>query len=291
MGVTGLGVALDLVPDGPYTSLRFTTNATKPHLFRSTYANLYIEITTGPNAGRQFRIAKINDGTSLAAPNLAETAYLWTYPAVPATDAEFAGLTTGAIDFEWKILDWEDLGLSVVNTSYPVGGRYAFLDELSRARGRQRAPGEGDEQLRARLLRKPQLPSPLGVLRKAIVALAPFGVNRHDIRIYELGERGPDAVDLYAENFPAGGSFDHRSALDRHERSRDTRRDVLARPELHDARTLPTIPGLRSSATVSRRFSIWCGGIRQRACQAILSLRCGDRFGKPSKERPAGRVL
>ena len=67
--------------------------------------------------------------------------------------------------------------------------------------------GEGDGPLAARLSRQPQPPSPLGLLRKAVLALKPYNASRHDVKVYELREPGPDAVDNYAENFPAGGGF------------------------------------------------------------------------------------
>lgn len=214
-GVTGLGTNLALVTNLGLTSLRLTTNATKPHLYRKSYDNLYWEITSCPAhptmVGRQFRISRVNDSVSpppvFLDEEIPESRYAWTDRVVLASSAEFSGISTGAVAHEWIIRDWAELGFSVTNTDSPSLGRYGFLDELSRSRGRQRAPGEPDEVLRARMLRAPEPPTPLGVLRAAIVALAPYGVTRHNIQIYELGESGPDSIDLYAENFPAAGGF------------------------------------------------------------------------------------
>jgi hypothetical protein len=210
-GVTGIGTELTIgTTSGSYEAMKITTDAAKPHLFRAPYVGLYLEITScgaqPSQVGRQFQI----DGVKtlfLDTENLPETRYAWTAAFDSTTSAEFFGIVSDAYEFEWRIRDWSELGFTVRNTVAATGGRYAFLDELARARGRARQAGEGDDELRARLLRAPERPSPLGVLRKAIVALAPYGVTRHQIQIYELGESGPDAADLYAENFPAGGGF------------------------------------------------------------------------------------
>lgn len=211
-GVSGIGTEITLWnTHDTYYSIQLTTDATKPHLFRSSYVGLYFEITScaaqPQQVGLQFQVTAVNDGTAFDADSLPESRYMWTPEIDSTVDVEYGNIISDAYSYEWVIRDWDELGFSVRNTTAATGGRAAFLDEHARARGRARLPGEADEQVRARLLRAPELPSPIGVLRKAIVALAPFGVRRSDIKIYELGQRGADPVDVYVENFPSAGGF------------------------------------------------------------------------------------
>jgi hypothetical protein len=215
-GISGVGLAVNLVVvSGTQKALRFTTDTTKPHPFKTPMIGLLLEVTSvatlaaAPDLGQTVQITAMNNGSG-ASPSDAsspENAYAWSATVDTATDARYAGWYTGAFGYEWRLVDWGEY-LGVTNTTAVSGGRGDVIGEIARARGRPRQTGEDDEQLRGRLLRAPDPPSPIGLLRKAIVALVPYGFGRLDVRVYEMGEPPPDAtVDPYWFNFPAAGGF------------------------------------------------------------------------------------
>ncbi len=214
-GITGAGLSLTLTTtSGSLKALRFTTDLTKPHPFKAAHAGLMIEIVdvstlaAQGNVGRHIAIGRVNNGVAYANASAPDgNAAAWTAPLDPAVDPTYSAWYVGAHTFTWRVLDWDDLGFSVTNTVAVSGGRDAALDERAIARGRARLAGESDDAVRARLERAPAGPFPLGVLDKLIAVLNQWAFTRHDVQIYELGATAPDAVDLYAENFPACGGF------------------------------------------------------------------------------------
>lgn len=79
-------------------------------------------------------------------------------------------------DATWRVIDpAERYGLSFTNAAPPTGGRDAVLDSHAWERSRQRAAGEDDAALRARIAEPGDAISPLAVLRAANRALAPYG--------------------------------------------------------------------------------------------------------------------
>lgn len=207
-GLTGAGTAIEgfAVPGG--FALRLTTDATKPHPWRASIVGLPFEVLTASgvgavNVGKQGQIDRVTSGDSWFNDPDTETPYAWT----PVTDEQFPTWAIGVFPFEWAIRDWNEVGFTVRNATPVVGGRDGTLDALVEARGRPRRPGELDEAVRTRLLRRPLSPSALGVLEQVVVAIAPHGFGRHDVRVYELGQV-PAEADALAENFPkAGGSL------------------------------------------------------------------------------------
>lgn len=212
-GISGLGTALQVLPGiGQPRALKITTDSTKPHLFGSKLIGMYLEITAcdsaASNVGLQIQIGNVNDGSAQDADALVESEYAWSYEFNTTTDAEFTPWTApGAIDFEWAVRDWSEMGYEVYASTEVSGGRLPILDELAKDRGRPRRLNEEDDALRTRLLRAPMPPSPLRILRTALIALSPWAVRRDQIQIYELGEPAPEAADPYAVNFPAACGF------------------------------------------------------------------------------------
>lgn len=212
-GLSGLGVALEYLPSiGEPKALRFQTDATKPHLFRDFLVGMYIEITAcdsqATNIGKQIQIGSVNDGSSVDADAMTESEFAWSYPCNTATTQEINGLVApGTLAFEWRALDWFELGYTVRNVDKAEGGSTGFLDTIAESRGRPRKPGETDAQLLSRLNAAPLPPTPIALLKKAIRALAPWGVKRTDVLIYEQRATPPNGVDPYAENFPAASGF------------------------------------------------------------------------------------
>lgn len=210
-GLSGVGLGVELLPGGGTQpkALRLRTNTAIPHAFRDELIGRYVELSSvaapgGANELRVLRISATNDGSSVAAPAAPENEYAWGEPADTTTDAWMAPWATGAFGFSWRAIDWNEL-FAVENTTAAVGGRLGLLDELAEDLRRPRQTDEGDDALRARLAERGEPPSAIGALRAAVRTLARWGFGRLDVRIYELGEPGPDAeeIDPYAENFPA----------------------------------------------------------------------------------------
>jgi hypothetical protein len=216
-GVTGAGLSILVAPSiGQPRALKLTTDLTQPHAFHGAHVGMYACITgvedtaALSNVGRVLQVASVNTSSTnpaAAADPGDENSVAWGRSVTTTSDARYSGWHLGTFGYTWQILDWDELGLSVTNPEPVVGGRDAILDELASARGRGRLAGEDDEQVRARLARAPEYPSPLGLLRKALVVLGAWGYGRHDVRVYELGQCAPDDVDLYAENFPSAAGF------------------------------------------------------------------------------------
>lgn len=213
-GLSGVGTKIELkvVTGGSFRSLRFRTDTALPHPFRDVVTGMLLEVTSADpagvaNVGRVAPIAKVNDFLSPGVePPYSSTApdgaFAWAEVVDASADARYSVWTLGTFGFEWRIIPWDEL-FTVTNTTAVTGGREAMLDELAQGRGRPRQPGEEDEPLRARLAAAPEPPSPLGVLRKSIRALVPYGFGRLDVRVYELGLDVPEDTDPYAYNFPA----------------------------------------------------------------------------------------
>lgn len=212
-GISGLGTALNILPGvGQPRALKITTDSTKPHLFKSKLIGLYLEVTAcdsaSSNVGLQVQIGNVNDGSAQSADAEPESQYAWSNTFDTTTDAELTPWTApGAIDFEWAVRDWSEMGYEVFVSTEVSGGRLPMLDELAKDRGRPRRLNEEDDALRTRLLRAPMPPSPLRILRTALIALSPWAVRRDQIQIYELGEPAPETADPYAVNFPAACGF------------------------------------------------------------------------------------
>lgn len=210
-GLSGQGLAVALLPGGGTQpkALRLRTDITVPHAFRDELIGHYVEIfdVAAPGAAnerRSLRISATNDGSSQAAAAAPENEYAWGEPSDTTADAWMSPWATGTFAFSWRAVPWGEL-FAVENTTAAEGGSLGLLDELAEGVRRPRQTGEPDELLRPRLARRGEPPSPLGALRAAIRTLAPWGFGRPDVRIYEMGEPGPDAeaIDPYAFNFPA----------------------------------------------------------------------------------------
>lgn len=208
-GLTGAGTEIwNFSVPGGY-SLRLTTDATKPHPWRASTVGLPVEILTAtgalaPNVGAQAQIERVTVGDSYFTGPGTETAYAWT----PVSDQTYPTLTMGTAPYIWAVRDWNEVGFEVRNVTRVTGGRDGTLDALAEARGRPRRPGEGDESVRTRLRRRPLSPSALGILEQVVLAIAPYGFGRHDVRIYELGIVPVGDASPLAENYqPAGGTI------------------------------------------------------------------------------------
>lgn len=204
LGLTGAGTAIGNFAVTGGFSLRLTTDTAKPHPWRASIVGLPVEIlsATGalaPNVGAQLQIDKVTSGDAWANPPATETAYAWT----PVTDQEWPVVTLGAASYVWAVRDWNEVGFEVRNTVRVTGGRDAVLDARAEERGRPRRLGEGDESVRTRLRRRPLSPSALGILEQTVLAIAPYGFGRHDVRVYELGIVPTGDVGPLAENFQA----------------------------------------------------------------------------------------
>lgn len=212
-GLSGVGtdVSVPFVTGGK--ALRLTTDLTKPHPFKSFVAGLYVQIldvtdsTKSAFVGTLWQAAHVNGSSSspftAGAP---ENAYLWA-PVVINSDATYNAVPTGSYGYTWVARDWAELGFAVTNTTAVVDGVPGFLDEIANARGRPRLVGEGDDSVRARLLRAPEPPTSTALLHKAVVALAPYNATRHDVTIYEIGIGAPSSVDPLAANCPIAMGF------------------------------------------------------------------------------------
>lgn len=213
-GVTGVGVDLKLFPSvGQPKHLAIQTDLAQPHPFASKHVGLYVEVTSvenpafAANVGRQFQIARVNAADPWSSAPTTEGAFARSAEIDTTVDASLSGWVTGAHGFEWAVRDWAELGFVARTASEIDGGRRGFLPEIGAGRGRPQEPGEPDETFRARVLRKPQKPTPLGLLRKVTLAAAAFGFERLDVRIYEMGLPGASSVDKYQPNFPAAMGF------------------------------------------------------------------------------------
>lgn len=214
-GITGAGTAIDLVGvGGGLAALRITTDTTKPNPFRPALVGLYLQVldvastAAQGDVGRLVQIGSVtNSATSPGATPGTEDEYAWSAVVANVVGGVYSAWYTGTFGFTWLVLDWDALGFEVTNTTEVVDGTAGMLDALAAARGRARLLGEGDDSVRGRLLRRPEPPSPIGCLRKQIVALAPYAASRHDIKIYEMGAAPPNASDPYAENFPGAMGF------------------------------------------------------------------------------------
>lgn len=213
-GISGIGTKIELVTiSGSTKALRFKTDTAIPHPFKSEMIGMLLEVvsvedvTKAGDVGRVVGLVGMNPGGAAPGdPASPENAYAWTLPVNTTTDSRYSVWATGTFGYEWRIADWSEY-FDVTNTSAVVGGRDDVLGELAVASGRPRQAGEEDEQIRARLSMAPVAPSPLGLLRKAITTLVPFGFGRLDVRVYEMSEPGPWSLDPYAYNFPAAMGF------------------------------------------------------------------------------------
>lgn len=210
--ISGIGTAIEIIPVGPRMALRFTTDTTRPHPFKAEHQGMLLQIVSVDdvaaqgNVGRVVSLDRMTPSTLYGDDAAPENGCAWGEPVDVYVDSRYSVWKLGAGEFEWRVVDWGEF-FDVTNTTRVVGGREDILGELAIAKGQPRQPGEDDEMLRARLFRQPELPSPVGLLKKCIVALAPWGVQRGDIRIYELGEPAPSAQDPYAAQFPPSVGF------------------------------------------------------------------------------------
>lgn len=210
--LSGLGTAIDLITiSGAFKALRLRTDLDVPHAFRPEQLNRYVELTNVEpagvaNEGRHLRLFLTNDGSGLLAPQDPENEYAWGPVTDTSTDAWMSPWVAGTFGYEWRVIEWNEL-FEVVNTTAAEGGALGLLDEIAQERGRPRQSGEGDEQVRSRLARRNNPPSPLGALRAAVNVLSAYGFGLPDVRIYELGEPAPESIDPYADNFPAAMGF------------------------------------------------------------------------------------
>lgn len=213
-GLSGIGTNVTKLPLFTQPKrLRLTTNLTIPHAFRPELVGSYVELTEvgsggEANEGRVLQVDRVGDDADPDVPALpGDNRYAWGEATTTTADHWMTPWVVGTFAFTWRAVGWGEL-FAVTNTTAAEGGADAILDEIAQGRGRPRQPGEDDEQVRARLARTNNPPTPLGALRAAITALAPWGFGRLDVRIYEMGEPGPDEdVDPYAYNFPASLGF------------------------------------------------------------------------------------
>jgi hypothetical protein len=117
----------------------------------------------------------------------------------PALTAE--GALPGA---GWRLLSWEELGLSCANLTAPAGGASPELDMLGDERGVRRSPGEPDSIYRQRVERLPDVVSPNAIKRAANRVLAPYGIDACLREVGDIDVRFPgifyDTPDLSGPN-------------------------------------------------------------------------------------------
>lgn len=102
----------------------------------------------------------------------------------------------------WRVLDLPTAyGLTFTNAESPAGGRDAVLDALADERGARRAPGESDEELRARVEDPADAVTPMAVLRAANRALSRFGL---EATIREAGSVGMPGIFCDVSPFDLG---------------------------------------------------------------------------------------
>jgi hypothetical protein len=212
-GLSGVGLAIDLLPGGGTQpkALRLKTDLAVPHAFRPEQLGRYVELTGfapagAGNEGRHLQLFFANDGSGIVGPQASENEYAWGPSTTTTSDAWMSPWVTGTFGFTWRVVEWNEL-FEVENLTAASGGALATLDEIAQERGRPRQQGEGDEQVRSRLARRNNPPSPLGALRAAVNVLAAYGFGLPDVRIYELGEPAPESIDPYKANFPAALGF------------------------------------------------------------------------------------
>lgn len=90
----------------------------------------------------------------------------------------------------WRILSWEELGITATNLASPSGGRAAVLDEIGAEREVYRGTGEADESYRERVANFADLISPKAILRIANRILVPYGYEAHLREVGYPGFRG-----------------------------------------------------------------------------------------------------
>lgn len=95
-----------------------------------------------------------------------------------------AGLIAETGTAAWRVLGWDEFGISVTNPESPSGGRAATLDEIGSEREVYRGTGEDDESYRERVLNFADLVSPKAILRIANRILVPYG---YEARLREVG--------------------------------------------------------------------------------------------------------
>lgn len=65
----------------------------------------------------------------------------------------------------WRMLPWEELGVSIANTGNATAGAMGILDALGEERGIARAPGESDDSYRKRIAQIADVVSPNAIRR------------------------------------------------------------------------------------------------------------------------------
>jgi hypothetical protein len=90
-----------------------------------------------------------------------------------------ADLIPEAITASWRIVGWDELGITVTNEASPTGGRSAVLDEIGYEREIYRGTGEGDVGYRERVADFADLISPKALTRIANRILVPHGYEAH----------------------------------------------------------------------------------------------------------------
>ncbi|HEU4411195.1 MAG TPA: hypothetical protein VFS43_38435 [Polyangiaceae bacterium] len=209
-GLSGEGTSLVVAFGAGVRFVRLLTNLAVPHPFRATMKGLYVEIVASDeprNVGRLVQIGAVNNGASPTAPEAPEGAGAFS-PAYPVGAAETLNWTSGVHAYEWRVRQWAELGLEVKNTADATLGQGPSLEALALDRGIEPGEAEPEAALRARLALGPQAPSPLGLLRKLVQALAASSGDLPDLQVYEPYATAPDpAVDPFAQTFPAWGGF------------------------------------------------------------------------------------
>lgn len=91
----------------------------------------------------------------------------------------------------WRLLSWQDMGLTLTSVQAPAGGRDNDLWLLGDERGVYPQPGEAQETFRARVSALADVVSPNAINRAVNRALAPLGLQG---RAVDVGSTNPDGT-------------------------------------------------------------------------------------------------
>ena len=123
---------------------------------------------------------------------------------------------------DWRIVGWEEFGISVTNQSSPVGGRSAVLDEIGYEREVYRGAGETDDDFRERVVRFADLVSPNAIRRIANRVLVPYG---YEVTLREVGY--PDFRGFFYDGDPSKQDLNIAFAYDLNFSSKPSQRFML----------------------------------------------------------------
>jgi hypothetical protein len=86
----------------------------------------------------------------------------------------------------WRMLSWSsDLGVTITNEEFPIGGVAPMLDELGEERGLPRSAGEDDSSYRKRISKLADVVSPNAIRRICNRILVPYGST---VCLREIGQ-------------------------------------------------------------------------------------------------------